>query len=151
DTALAELTKAVEEMRKEDKKDIVYVYESKALVEHSIGLIYQRLGKPAAAKEAFSRALEEDLSYFPAHVQLGFMALEAKDTTTALNEMDLAVQIRDIDPTLHYSYGYALAVAGKVTEAEVQLRKAIELDPYFAPPFYVLGQVLDSQGKFVEA
>ena len=147
DSALSELTQALGEMRKADKKDIVYVYQSKALMEHSIGLVQQRLGNNAAAKEAFARALEEDLSYFPAHVQLGYMAMEAKDTTTALNEMDLAVQIRGDDPSLRYIYGYALEASGKHKEAEEQLRKAIELDPVFAAPYLALGHALDGENK----
>lgn len=147
DSALAELTQALDEVRKADKKDLVYVYDSKAVLEHSIGLVEQRLGNGPAAKEAFGQALQEDLSYFPAHIQLGFAALEAKDTTTALSEMDLAVQIRGDDPSLRYIYGYALATSGKFNDAEIQLRKAIELDPVFATPYFVLGQVLDSEGK----
>ena len=147
DSALAELTQALEEMRKTDKKDLVYVYTSKALFEHSIGLVHERLGNAAAAREAFGRALQEDLSYFPAHVQLGYLALEAKDTATALSEMDLAVQIRGDDPTLRHVYGYSLAVSGKYHDAEVQLRKAIELDPVFAAPYNQLGEVLDGEGK----
>lgn len=147
DSALAELTQALDEMRKADKKDLVYIYESKALMEHSIGLVQQRLGNAGAAKEAFARALEEDLSYFPAHIQLGYMALEANDTTTALNEMDLAVQIRADDPSLRYIYGYALEASGKHKEAEAQLRKSIELDPVFAAPYFALGHALDGEGK----
>lgn len=151
DSALSELTQALDEMRKTDKKDLVYVYQSKALIEHSIGLVYQRLGNTPAAKEAFARALQEDLSYFPAHVQLGYMALDTKDTTTALNEMDLAVQIRADDPGLRYIYGYSLAVNGRFKDAEVQLRKAVELDPVFAAPYNALGGVLDQQGRSGEA
>ena len=151
DSALVELTQAVDEMRKIDKKDLVFVYSSKALYEHSIGLVQERLGNSAAAKEAFGRALQEDLSYFPAHVQLGYLALEAKDTTTALSEMDLAIQIRGDDPMLRYAYGYSLAVSGKYQDAEVQLRKAIELDPVFAAPYNELGEVLDGEGKVSDA
>jgi tetratricopeptide (TPR) repeat protein len=151
DSALAELTLAVEEMRKSDKKDLVFLYESKALTEHSIGMIHHRLGNMDAAKEAFGRALQEDLSYSPAHVQLGFLALETKDTTTALSELDLAVQIRGDDPGLRYIYGFVLAMASKHAESEEHLRKAIALDPVYALPHYVLGQVLEVQGKRVEA
>src|SRR5438094_4413223 len=147
DSALTELTQSLDELRKADKKDLVYVYESKALLEHSIALVQQRLGNRTAAKEAFARALEEDLSYFPAHVQLAYLALEGKDTTAALGEMDLAVQIRGDDPVLRYIYGYALATSGRYQDAEVQLRKAIEVNPAFAPPYHVLGLVLDGQGK----
>jgi tetratricopeptide (TPR) repeat protein len=151
DSALVQLSQALEELRKADKKDLVYVYESKALLEHSIGMVHQRLGDKDAAKEAFGRALQEDLSYFPAHVQLGYLALDAKDTATALSEMDLAVQIRGDDPGLRFIYGYSLAYSGKHKEAEAQLRKAIELDPVYAAPHYVLGEVLDYGGKTAEA
>ncbi|MFL5612763.1 MAG: tetratricopeptide repeat protein [Gemmatimonadaceae bacterium] len=147
DSALAELTLAIDELRKTDKKDLVYVYESKALIEHSIGLVQQRLGHAPAAKEAFSQALQEDLSYFPAHLQLAFIGMNDKDTTTTLSELDLAVQIRPDDPLLHYTYGFALATYGKFEDAQVQLRKAIEVDPSFAAPYYLLGEVLDALGK----
>jgi tetratricopeptide (TPR) repeat protein len=150
DSALAELTLAIDELRKTDKKDLVYVYESKALIEHSIGLVQQRLGHAPAAKEAFSQALQEDLSYFPAHLQLAFIGMNDKDTTTTLSELDLAVQIRPDDPLLHYTYGFALATYGKFEDAQVQLRKAIEVDPSFAAPYYLLGEVLDALGKPAE-
>ena len=151
DSALSELSQSLDEMQKSEKKDLVYVYESKALLQHSIGLVQQRLGNGAAAKESFAKALQEDLSYFPAHIQLGYIALEAHDTTTALSEMDLAVQIRADDPMLRYIYGYSLAASGKYKDAEMQLRKAIEIDPVFATPYHVLGQVLDAQGKGTDA
>lgn len=151
DSALAELTQALDEMRKADKKDLVYVYESKALTEYSIAMVEQRLGDQAAAREAFGRALEEDLSYFPAHLQLGFMALEAKDTTTALSEMDLAVQIKGDDPWLRYTYGFTLNATGKYPEAETQLRKAVELDSVFAPAHFILAQALEGQARTADA
>ena len=97
DSALTELTLAVEELRKRDAKDLVYVYESKELLEHSIGMAYERLGKPDKAREAYGRALQEDLGYSPAHVRLGYMAIESGDTTTALSEFDIAVQLRPED------------------------------------------------------
>jgi tetratricopeptide (TPR) repeat protein len=151
DSALTELTLAVEEMRKSDKNDLVFLYESKALMEHSIGMIHHRLGNMDAAKEAYGRALQEDLSYSPAHVQLAFLALETKDTTTALSELDLATQIRGDDPGLRYIYGFVLAMASKHKESEEHLRQAVALDPVYALPHYVLGQVLEAQGKQVEA
>ncbi|HEX6964271.1 MAG TPA: tetratricopeptide repeat protein [Gemmatimonadaceae bacterium] len=151
DSALAEFTQALDEMRKADKKDLVYVYESKALTEYSIAMVQQRLGNDSAARDAFGRALEEDLSYFPAHLQLGFMALGAKDTTTALSEMDLAVQIKGDDPWLRYVYGFTLNATGKYPEAETQLRKAVELDSVFAAPHFGLAQALEGQARTADA
>jgi Tfp pilus assembly protein PilF len=144
DSALAELTLAVDDMRKRDKKDLIYVYQSKALTEHSIAIVQQRLGHVDAAREALGRALQEDLAYYPAHLQLAFLAIDAKDTTTALTEMDLAVQLRGDDAAAHYLYGFTLASAGKLPDAEVQLKKSIELNPVYATPHFVLGQVLEA-------
>jgi Flp pilus assembly protein TadD len=151
DSALAELTQALEEMRTEDAKDLVYVYESKALMEQSIAMAQLRLGNTQAAREAFGRALQEDMAYFPAHMQLGYLALESKDTATAVSEMDLAVQIRGDDPGLRYTYGFILGMIGKHKEAEEQLRKAAELNPVYAAPHYGLGKVLDAQQRSADA
>lgn len=151
DSALSELSKAVEEVRKRDIKDLVYVYESKALFEHAVGMSHERLNDLPAAREAYGRALQEDLGYSPAHVRLAYMALESKDTTTAVSEFDLAVQLREDDSGLRYQYGYVLAEAKKDAEAEVQLKKALELNPDYALPHHILGRVLERQGKTAEA
>ena len=61
--------------------------------------------------------------------------------------MDLAVQIRPDDPGLRYQYGYTLASLKKLPEAEKQLRSAIAIDPDYAVPHFVLGQVLEARGQ----
>jgi tetratricopeptide (TPR) repeat protein len=147
DSARVETTRALEEMRKQDEKDLVFVYRSKALMEERIGVIHHVVGNNSAAKEAFGRALQEDLSYFPAHVQLGYLALETGDSATATNEMDLAVQIRPDDAGLRYQYGYALSFLNKLPQAEEQLKKAIELNSDYALPHFALGQVYETAAK----
>jgi tetratricopeptide (TPR) repeat protein len=147
DSALAQLASAVEDLRKRDKKDLVYVYQSKALAEHSIAVIHERLGDTQAAREAYGRALQEDLSYAPAHLHLALMALGAHDTTTALSELDLGVQLSGDDVSIRNYYGYALLAVGRDADAETQLRKAVELNPFFAAPRFALAQCLDRQGK----
>jgi tetratricopeptide (TPR) repeat protein len=151
DSALTELTLAAEEMRTTDAKDLVFIYESKALVEHSIGMVLLRLGRKDEAREAFARALQEDLSYSPAHVQLGFMALDAKDTATAVSEFDLAVQIAPDDEVIRYYYGYTLLQFGKAAEAEAALRQAAAINPVYSAPQLALAQSLAAQGKTAEA
>lgn len=147
DSALVDLTRAVQELRKEDKRDLVFLYESKALLEQRIGMIHHVAGNQAAAREAFGRALEEDLSYFPAHVQLAYLGLEKGDTTTATTEMDLAVEIRPEDAGLRFQYGFILGQMSHLRPAEEELRKSIEIDPQFAAPHFVLGQVMEALGN----
>jgi tetratricopeptide (TPR) repeat protein len=149
--ALTDLTEALQELRKADRKDLVYVYESKALTEQGVGMVQNRLGNTEAAREAFARSLQEDLSYVPAHVQLAMLALDGKDTLTALSEMDLAVQIRADDAWLRYFYGFTLAEVGRTAEAKEQLNTAIRHNPVYAAPRLALGKVLEAEAQPQEA
>ena len=147
DSALTEVTRALQEMRARDAKDVVVFYNSKALMEQRIGVINRALGNDSAARDAFGAALQEDLSYFPAHVELGYLALEAGDTTAALAEMQLAVDIRPDDSGLRSQYGLVLAALGRLPEGEKQLLAAIELNPDYAAPHFVLAHVYHALGK----
>jgi tetratricopeptide (TPR) repeat protein len=146
DSAVAEIRLALTEMRSRDTKDLVYFYDSKALFEHTIGTLLEQKDDVAGARDAYGKALEEDLSFYPAHQRLGMLALGAHDTATAMSELDLAVQIAGDEPFLRYVYGWALASIGKHEEAKTHLTKAIELEPYFALPHVVLGQVSERLG-----
>jgi Tfp pilus assembly protein PilF len=121
------------------------------LMEERIGMIEQVKGHKDAAKEAFGRALEEDLSYFPAHVQLAYLGLSSGDTAAVTTEMDMAVQIKPDDAGIRYQYGYALGELNRLKEAEVQLKKAVELDSDFAAPHYVLAEVYEASGRRPDA
>lgn len=151
DKALADLTEALEELRKADRKDLIYVYESKALTEQGLGMVQNRLGNTEAARESFARSLQEDLSYVPAHVQLAMLALDGKDTVTALSEMDLAVQIRPGDEWLRYLYGFTLAEVGRHAEAKEQLNTAIRHNSLYAAPRLALAKVLEAEAQPHEA
>jgi tetratricopeptide (TPR) repeat protein len=151
DSALTEMGRAVERMRERDAKDMVYLYESKALYEHSTGIILEQQGRPDQAREAYGRALQEDLSYYPAHVALATLAFASADTATALAELDLAVQIRGDDAGVRYAYAQALALSGRFPEAEEHLRSAVASEPWYAPPYALLGGVLEKAGKGSEA
>ncbi|HEX2095139.1 MAG TPA: tetratricopeptide repeat protein [Longimicrobiaceae bacterium] len=151
DSAVAEMTRAVEQMRERDDRDLVFLYESKALYEHSIGVMLEQQGNAAGAREAYGRALQEDLSYYPAHVALASLALSAGDTTTALSEMDLAVQIRGDEPTVLHTYGHMLAAIGRTDEAAAQFRRAIAAEPYYAEPYLLLGIMLERKGDVAGA
>jgi tetratricopeptide (TPR) repeat protein len=151
DSALLEFNNALVDLRKQDAKQLVYLYESKALLEHSVGMMYLQADMIDSAKAAFGRALEEDLSFHPAHLQLALLALQTNDTTTALSEMELSSQLRADDPGIHFIYGFTLAGFGLNEEAEVELKKAIQLNPLFSAPYLTLGQVLERMNKRPEA
>ena len=151
DSAIAEFNNALVELRKKDAKSLVFVYDSKATIEHSIGMLLEAHDRPAEAREAYGRALQEDVAFYPAHLSLGLLSLGAKDTTTAVSELDLAVQIAGNEPYVRYVYGYTLAAVGKRPEALTQINKAIELDPYYALPYITLAEIQEKNGDHAAA
>ena len=151
DSAIAEFKSALDELRKKDAKSLVFVYNSKASIEHSIGMLLEAHDRPAEAREAYGRALQEDVSFYPAHLRLGMLALGAKDTTTAVSELDLAVQIAGDEPYVRYVAGYTLAALGHRTEALAQINKAIEIDPFYALPYITAADLLEKNGDHAAA
>lgn len=151
DSAKREMEAALATMREKDEKKLVYVYESKALYEHSIGLLLETKGDLAGAKEAYGRALQEDMSYYPAHVRTSVVAMRSGDSTGAVAAMQLAAQIRPDDPAVLVGYGELLLALNKPAEAEEPLRHAVELNDDFSAAHFDLAQALDRQGKKVPA
>ncbi|MBX7118608.1 MAG: tetratricopeptide repeat protein [Gemmatimonadaceae bacterium] len=139
--AAVELAK-VEEDRDED----VVFYNDRALVEHSRGVIFAKLGQADSARAALGRAITEDLSYFMAHVELGRLAITQHDTATAVAELGLAAELAADEPWVHYLHGSTLVAAGQHADAVAPLRKAITLEPLYAAPYFSLGQALERTG-----
>lgn len=138
-------------LREKDEKELVGLYQPKVLLEHAIGVILEQRGDIEGARAAYARALQEDLSYAPAHIQLADLALAEGDTATALSEFALAVSVAPDDAGVRYLNGSMLARAGMLEEAEAELRRATEVEPLFAAPYRELGEVLERQGRLEEA
>lgn len=151
DSAANELTILLTEMRKQEQKELVYYYDSKELFEYSLGRIYYLQDRYDDAKAALGRALEEDLSFYMAHVDLAEISLKQGDTTTALSELALATELRGTDAAVRLRYGDALYHAKRYDEAVEQYRAAITQEPYFAQPYFHLARALDESGKSAEA
>jgi len=151
DSAMAEFNNALVDMRKKDQKDLVIFYNSKALAEYSIGVLLEGADNTTGAREAYGRALQEDLAYYPAHMRLGLLSLGLKDTTTAMSELALAAQLAPDEPHVRYVNGWVLAASGHYTEAADELNKAVKLEPFYALPYLRLGQVTEHLGKAKES
>jgi tetratricopeptide (TPR) repeat protein len=151
DSTLAELGVMLDEMRKLDEKKLIAFYDSKAFVEYQTGKVHVARGDLARAREAFGRALTEDLSFYMAHAALSGVALAQHDTATAIQEYDLAVQLKGDDPGLRYQYGAMLFVTRKYDAAAEQFAKAIELDPDYAKPYFPLAYIHDGNGRDADA
>ena len=151
DSALQQLGLAIAELTRRERARVVWLYAPKALLEHQTGLLMERAGRPADARDAYARALLEDISYAPAHVRLAALALQANDTAAAANEFVLAAQAAPVDAFRRYQCAYGLMLARRRPEAMEQLRAAIALEPWYADPRLLLARLADESERYDEA
>lgn len=149
--ALQQIDIALDTLRARDAKRTYRFLISKEVLETMRGDIYEAQEDYFNAKKAYGRALEENLTYWPAHVRLARAALAQNERDEALQEFAQAVQLAPDEVTLRYEYGDALLGAGKLPEAEAELRKAIALEPEYALPYLSLARTLDRQKKLDDA
>lgn len=135
DSALAEMTTLLEKTRQLDEKELVRVYESKAFYEFAIARLELARGNRKAAREAFERALTEDLAYGPAHVWLAALSEFSGDTASAMTSYAQAVDLTPSDAIYRYQYAVALMKANRIREGLEQINRAIELEPYYADSY----------------
>ena len=146
DSAAAEVGALLTEMRRTRETRLSRLYESQELYEYSLALLQRATGDPAAARETLGRALTEDLAFYPAHAELGEWHLARRDTIQALIEYSQAVELGADDGVMHYRYGMVLFGARRLDEADRELRRAIALEPFYAPPYMTLASLLDARG-----
>jgi Tfp pilus assembly protein PilF len=146
--AAATLADAIARYQADDQRDVVHLYQSKAVLEYSRAAALERMGDTAAANQAYARTLEEDLSFWAAHRRLAQKAAEKGDEATALAEMALTVELAPAEADLRYEHAALLMLANQVDPAVAELRKAIELDPFYATPHYLLA-LLNDQSQVV--
>jgi len=127
DGAVTELAAARDTVRRSTEARLSPMLPSIEMFDFAIGIA-----------RVFERALTQNLAFYWAHTRLAGSALALHDTATALAELDMAIQLEGRDPVLRLYHAVILQNAGRLTEAELDLRMAIELDPYYAAPYYFL-------------
>jgi tetratricopeptide (TPR) repeat protein len=145
DSAAVEIESLLEALRRIDAVRVV-AYESKGMWEYALGRIYEAQGRRAEAREAFQRALMEDLAMYPAHAALARLEVQARNAEEAVGHAATAVEAAPHDPVMHFEHGSALAAAGQHEAAAEAFRRATELEPYWAAPYLRLGAAHDRLG-----
>lgn len=151
--AVEDFRKAVGLLRERDERRDEYVvfYNSKALLLHSMGVLFARENNLDSARTLFGRAMEEDVSFWPSHVELGRLAITQKDSVTAVSELGLASELASDEPYIHQMYGEMLNATGQYAEAISAYQKAIAIEPYFAAPYFGLALAHDRAGDAAAA
>jgi hypothetical protein len=133
--------------RSAEEERLVHVYESKEVIHYTIGRIHEQQGDLAGARDAYGRALVENLAFYPAHAALARVALRTGDTTAAVHEYDQAQVVHPEDPGLEYDYGVLLFALKRYDEAAQQLQRAVDHDPDYARPYLPLAYLRENEGK----
>lgn len=147
DSSAAYLRSALRALDRRATTDVIRPYESRELVHFALGRVLYAAGDVNAARLAFGQALTEDLSFAPAHAQLGTIAwTNWSDTAAARREFELSLELAD-DAVVRYDYGTILLTARADQEALQQLDRAAALEPWFARVHYNRAVALERLGQ----
>ena len=117
--------------------------------ENNLGLIYESEGQPAAAIQAYRRAISwQELSPHPSeqpYVNLGNLLMEQGQTAEALAQLEKAVALAPENAFCHMTLGIAYRQQHRLEQAQHEMEKATRLDPDNSTAHYQLGRVYKEQ------
>lgn len=106
---------------------------------------------PAAAVDAYRRAIALDPTFADAHVNLGRLRHEAGDAAEAEAHYRQALSGRPDDATAAFDLGVALEDLGRDAEAIDAYERAVELDATHADAFFNLAGACERSGRAAAA
>ncbi len=106
---------------------------------------------PAAACEAYARALDHDPDLVDAYVNLGRLAHDAGDARQAARLYGHALGISPEDPVIHFNLALALEDTSGASAAAAHYERALELDPAFADAHFNLAGLCELLGRGADA
>ncbi len=151
DSAAAQLTQALVAWRADDNDYVAAIFDSRAIYEYSLGLVFERMGRADSARSAFQRSLAADSLDAAPHVRLSALDLASGDTAGALRELAAGAAAQPQDPLTGYLYGSMLVRAGRDSLSVAELKRTAALDPWYAAPCILLALIYDAEGSKPEA
>jgi tetratricopeptide (TPR) repeat protein len=126
-------------------------YPASALRELGLAAAALRQNRAAESNIHLLRALEFAPDLQDARNNLGANYLRAGDLAAAQRELQAAVDLDPETPTPHLNLALTLLGLNRVAEAEAHARLALRRDPLSAKAEFVVGAVLERQGRADEA
>ncbi len=115
------------------------------------GKLYEYNDRHAEAQPEYRLALQLDPTMHEARFLLGrLLAFEGK-IGSAIEELQLVVNATDHYPEAWLNLARAQREAGRSSDAAVNLKRALELDPELFEAHYLLGRISFEQNKLPEA
>lgn len=146
DSASVEMNSLLVKLRTRVDAQPSHSYESLEVVNEAIGLLHLVRGHADSARQFFEHAVEENLAFFPACVELGELALARFNRTVAEREFRQAAELAPNEGWIQYRYGVALVRMGRPADALPPLERAIALEPWYADPYFILGKASEGAG-----
>jgi tetratricopeptide (TPR) repeat protein len=145
------LAEQVAELRKVDEQsDKGESAEARALAEFERGLDLED-DDPAAACDAYGKALELDPNLVDAWVNLGRIAHASGSAAEAVRLYHHALERSPDDPVIHFNLALALEDARGAAPAATHYERALALDPSFADAHYNLAALCETLGRKADA
>jgi TolB-like protein/tetratricopeptide (TPR) repeat protein len=104
----------------------------------------------AGAERGFRRAMELDANSADAHQGYGFYQINFGSSREGIGQEKRAVELDPLSPQRHIALFFAYYFARQYDLALASVREAIELDPGFAPHFF-LAWIHREQGRYDQA
>jgi serine/threonine-protein kinase len=132
-------------------KRAIEISPNYATAHHTLGRVLREKGDLAGAAAAFNRAAEIDPGYSAPHWFLGASALLQGDVGAAADAYRKAFDRENTTSGAWRFGGYMREDLKRLPGAVAALKKAIELNPRDFLARYILGQILQDQGRYTEA
>jgi len=142
--------KAIGEVQKAIKLDPAFTraYEN-------LGLCYEALGQYDQAVSAYEDAARLNRAQRPASswppLSLGALLVKMDKLDLARTYLSEALSIDPRSPEAHYQFGLVLEKQHRDPEALGELRRAAQLRPSYAEPYYAMGKLYQRTGETHEA
>jgi serine/threonine protein kinase/Tfp pilus assembly protein PilF len=116
-----------------------------------LGMAWRAKGDYENARDAFTKAVEQDKDFAPGHYNLGLVRVNQGEIEQAIIEHEEAVRLAADSPLHQQGLGEAYRLWRKLEKAEHALREAIKLKQDFWQAHWTLGLCLRDQGRFDKA
>jgi Tfp pilus assembly protein PilF len=117
---------------------------------HAIGVVYDKRGMPAEARDAYTHAIEVDPKRMPSYLTLTRLCIKTKDWPCALQNADSLIKLdtKHTYPEIYVHRAVAQYGLNDLPSAEASAQEAIRLDSKHKWPRaeYVLGRILEAKG-----
>ena len=109
-------------------KEVLCSDQNNKYAHYNLGLIFQQRNENSDAEAEYNKVLAVDANYGPALYNLAILRTAANDAPGAIDLYRREIAANPKDANAHFNLGLLLRDAGKTTEANAEIKAAVNLD-----------------------